>query len=244
MIGYKLVTYNGNSYYVCRYIKNHVSKLFVIDEHNLDKILEQSHSWCKLGRFVGYSVVKNKILYRYYLHDLIMNKPPDQGKNQTFVIGHINNNTHDNREANLQLMKKTDYYGYRALPGVKKELPKDCGIDSDDVPRFVYYIEEKNGTGEHFMARLNKDGNRTTIKSSTIKTIPLKDKLIEIKKKLLDFSKEHPELFENKGIIQNYTDEQINLMEEFNEIIKLSGYKCAEDNLMEIPEKEGLKKKN
>lgn len=57
MNSYRLVTYEGKEYYVCKYIKKKcANKLFLIDEY-LSKILEENGSWYEIDRLdnsIGY----------------------------------------------------------------------------------------------------------------------------------------------------------------------------------------------
>ena len=50
----------------------------------------------------------------------------------------------------------------------------------------------------------------------------------------MDLHQKRPELVETKHLLINYSAESFDLVQEFNEIIKLSGYKCFDNNLVNI----------
>jgi hypothetical protein len=242
MKDHKLVEYGGKKYCVCRYQKKDgTNRLFIIDATDLKKVLGVKHSWYCVNGYIGYAEMIERKLTHYYLHNLVMNKPPGGGKGQKYTIDHITRNPHDNRKANLRLITQSAQNENQKCRERKIELPDGCGIKKEDLPKCVYYYKARDKHGERFTIELKKDGQKKTWSSSSSVKYSLKDKFIEIKKKLLDVEKEYPELMENKSIIEDYSDEKINLMKEFNEIIKLSGYECADDNLVEIPKKKILK---
>lgn len=239
--GERLVVYNNKFYFVFKFSCKGKEKLSIIDGDDYDKMFDEHDKWYLMNGYVGHKYESIKGYYGVFLHNLVMNKSSGGGKGQKITIDHISRNTMDNRKANLRLADKTLQNENRRERIRTCELPENCGIEIEDIPKCVYYSKPQSGHGEMFVIELKKHNKKTTWKSSSSVKISLKDKLIEIKKKLVDISKEYPELMENKTIFENYTDEQINLMKEFNEIIKLSGFKCVEDNLMEIPKKKVLK---
>ena len=241
MKDYELVEYKGNKYYVCRYVKkNGISKLFIVDEDDMDKVLEQEHSWLLINGHIGYSEMINRFTYQHYLHNIIMDKPPNEAKGQKYIINFIDKNVHDIRKDNLLLATQNSNYANRKSRKRKCELPEDCGIKMKDIPRCVFYCKPQSGHGELFVIEFKKDGEKHVWKSSSAKNVSLKDKLIEIKEKLLDISVAYPELLNDK-CIQNHTHEQIRLTKQFNSIIKLSGYECIKSNLMKIPKQTTVK---
>lgn len=241
MKDYKLIKYKNKKYAVCRYKKKDgTNKLFVVDANDLEKILKNNHSWYQINKYVGYvKIVNNKPDYQY-IHNLIMNNVKSRLKDGKYKISHINDHGHDNRKCNLKLMSQN--YINESKPRNKSEnkLPKTSVIKNSDIPKCVHYSKPQSGHGEMFIIELIKHGKKYVWKSSSSKNISLKDKLIEIKKKLLDISKQYPWLMENKRIIENYTDEQIKLMNEYNDIIKLSKYNCN-NSLIKIPKKKKIK---
>jgi hypothetical protein len=238
----EIVKYKNKKYCVCRYKKkNGTDKLFVVDANDLNRILNNSRSWYYLNGHIGYAKKKNNKLSCQYIHNLILNNT-NKFKNGNYKIIHINEHSHDNRRANLKFV---DQSMANEIKKHKKKsyhnLPLTSRIDPSDIPKCVHYCKPQSGHGEMFVIELIKNGRKYVWKSSSSKNVLLKDKLTEIKKKLLDISKQYPWLVENKRIIQNYDDQQIKLMNEFNHIIKLSKYKCAKNNLIKIPKKKIIK---
>lgn len=238
MRDYQLVTYKGKKYCICRYKKrDRTSRLFVIDGSDLKKILGISHLWYEVNGYIGYSEMINSHVTRHYLHNLIMDRMIDRYKSKKYEVRHINNNIYDNRKINLRISEHSLNKNQK-IRKRKCKLPIGSGLRSQDIPKYVTYCKAQGNHGDYFAIELKIDGSRKSWKSTKSKNILLRDKLIEIKKKLLDIACEYPELAEEKNILRNYTDKQIKLMKEFNEIIKKSDYACAYDNLIEIPKAE------
>lgn len=233
MKDYQIVKYNGKKYCVCRYTKEDgTNRLFVIDEEDLQKILDVNHSWYEINEYIGYTEMIDRVNLQYYLHNLIMNK--SHGKNKKYTAEHINKNRHDNRKKNLRLIPKNENQRVRER---RVTLPEKCGIDKKDLPKNVYYCKPSGDHDEYFSFEFKYDEEKIILKSSKSKKDTLKKKLNEIKKKILDLAKKIPEKIEGRGITENFTDSQLKLMKDFNAIIKLSTYKCKNDNLMKIPKK-------
>lgn len=239
MNSYRLVTYKEQNYIVCKYIKkNGLYKLFVIDEEDLPKISENTGSWYEINEYIG-SVFRNKKGEKMtsYLHNVVMDKPVGGGKGQRYTIDHINRIKTDNRKENLRLVTQSDQNENRTGGGGKRtcQLPKDCGISPEDIPKCAYYRgPQPDGHGDKFVIELTKNGVTKQYETTTSKDVPLLDKLAECIKILLDINKNNPELVENKNIIIEYTNKQIKLMKQYNDIIQLSGYKCADSNMIKI----------
>ena len=237
MRDYEFVKYKNKNYCVCRYKKKDgTNKLFVIDADNINKILKNSSSWYLINGHIGHAKTIDDKIFCQYLHDLVMGNVNNRIKSNNYKISHVNGHTHDNRKANLRLVSQSISNEYKKQKTTGSTLPLGSRIKSSDVPKCVHYSKPQSGHGEMFVIELIKDGKKYVWKSSSSKNILLEDKLIEIKKKLLDISKQYPWLVENKGIIENYSDNQIKLMNEFNDIIKLSTYN-TKNNLIKIPKK-------
>lgn len=242
MKDYKTVEYKNNSYCVCRYQKqNGKNKLFIIDEEDLEKVTDSGHTWYEVNGYVGYTEMINRENFTHYLHNLVKDKASGGGKGQKLTIDHINRIPHDNRKVNLRLVSQTIQNKNQGDKRRGSNLPEDCDIEEEEIPKCVSYRRADKTHGERWVFEIKENGKRILSKSSTNDNdFSLRDKLIHIKKRILDLAEEFPKYFEDRGILENYSDEQLQLMKQFNKIIKLSGYKCAEDNLIEIPEKKVL----
>lgn len=193
MKNYVLVEYNDKKYYVWRYDRiNGDNMLFVIDFDDLQKILDLNHSLYYVNGYVGYSEMINRVTYQHYIHNIIMNKPIGGGKGQKYTIDHINRNTHDNRKANLRLISQSQQNENQKRRVRKCELPENCGIDIDELPKCVYYRKSDGNHGDRFTIELTNNKQKRSWSSTTSTKVSLQDKLIEIKKILLNISKEYP----------------------------------------------------
>lgn len=236
----KIVEYKGKKYAVCRFVKQDgTQRLFVIDEEDLDRMLEKSRTWFNVNGYMGFAEMIKLESNSHYLHNLIMNKPTGGGKGQSITVDHINRIKTDNRKANLRVVTASKQNMNKAGKKRTRILPDNCDITIDEIPKGVYYCA-RPGRGEQFIADIRHQHGRIMKRSSSSTKIPLRWKLIEIKATLFKLADEYPEIMDDRNIIVNYTDEQIKLMKEYNEIIKLSGYKCSNDNLFKIPKQKTL----
>lgn len=237
MIEYRLVRYKSKWYAVCMYKKLPNYNWFVIDKKDLEKVLNMNKSWYELsGGYIGcvgcsdYSTNKSsRILLDKIILDINSTK---------YRVKYTNDCKRDLRRENLEVIQSKSKSKTQLNNTSSTKLPP--GIKSTDIPKNVYYCKPQSGHGEMFIIELVHNGKKYTWKSSSSKDISLQDKLIEIKKKLMDIYKQHPTLIKNKGIIENYSKQQIKLMNEFNDILKLSGFKIKSDNLIKIPQQKKL----
>lgn len=262
----KLVEYDGNEYYVCKYIHNGNEKLFVIDSEDLDKLETGKDgnykSWHNMNGYVGRNKMVNREVSTYYLHNTVMNKNPGGGKGQKFTYDHINRNPRDNRKKNLREATQTQQNENQRSRDRKAELPVDCAVLIEDLPKCVYFVPEekekkynnnkknKNNNkktihGARFRLELVSGGNTIKKDSTSSKEFNIKDKLEHMKAIILAMYKETPEIFGEKIILEDYTKQQLKLMKEYNSIINQAeekyGSECIKKNLMEIKPNRKLK---
>jgi len=238
MTDHVVVTHKGSEYCVF-YGKTRTKEeyLFVIDAEDFDK-QDADHPWHLLNKYVGYTFPgknNNRASSSEYLHNVIMDKESGGGKGQRMTVDHISRVKTDNRKANLRVISQTEQNENQKDRERGGNLPEGCGISKKDIPKCVYYVAPQSGHDELFQLELRRNGKRMVLKSSSSVDYSLEDKLIEIKKKILDAAEAYPEFFQDKSIIHNYTEKQIQLMKEYNKIISLSGYKCANKCLIKIP---------
>jgi hypothetical protein len=225
---YRKINYQGNEYYVCLYTDDG-KKLFVIDYEDIDKLSEINKLWYKMGNCIGCSKQKKKdnIIYytRYYVHYLVMECLKDENNN---VVDHINRNANDNRKINLRIVSKSSQKANQNKGA--RNLPTECDINPNEIPRYVWY--DKNT--KQFVIEIRKN-NKRLIKKIGGQNLSIRAKLELTKVALIKLQTTHPYFFEDKNIFGNYSENIIRTMIEFNDIIKLSGFKCYTENKINIP---------
>lgn len=233
MIDYRVVKYKNKNYAICMYKKSPDVDYFIIDYKNLKPMLNINKSWYEISAGRIGCVSNNR---RMILDQLIL------GISAKYKAHYIDLCKRDLREKNLKIVNansgnitgsKTN--DTKSNDTIHNNLPKGCGIKPNDIPKYVYYCKPQSGHGEMFVIELTTNGKKHIWKSSSSKEISLKDKLVEIKKKLIDIKKHVPDVMGEKYITKNMEQCQINLMIEFNNILKLSGFKLKKSHLITIP---------
>lgn len=236
MRDYEVVPYKNKKYCVCRYKKRDgTNRLYVIDSNQLYNMLDESETWYEINGQIGCTKMVNGKSKCCYLHNLILPK-----RHRCHKIRHINGCKHDLRRCNLQTVDMSQINEY-AQRDRKCKLPVTSGIKNEEIPKCVYYCKPQSGHGEMFIIEFKKDGKKYIWKSSSSRDVSLSDKLIEIKKKLIDISAQFPELMKDKNVLENISDKQVLLMEDFNNIIKSSNYRYTKDDLIKIPRKKVIR---
>lgn len=242
ILNHKIVDYDNKKYIVCKIYSN-VPKLFIVDYDNENII---NHKWFSTQlNYIGKTLYLDNRRVPLYLHNYVMGKYTFDGKGQDEMYDHINRITSDNRKANLRLVNYTS----NNLNQTRKErivvLPKDCKVNKDNIPKCVWYIQAKIRNGIHhgdgFVVDICKNGNAIKWTSATTTELSLRFKFEQTKKYLRLLKEINPKIFEEHNIESDYNDEALKLAKEYNEILKLSGFKCAKDKLVKINEKNYLK---
>ena len=125
----------------------------------------------------------------------------------------------------------------------KAILPKKCNILCDDIPKYVTYCKPCGRHGEIFCV----DFRRTPLKikkrwkSSSDKKLSLRFKLEQTKMYLRHIKENNSDIFNSLSIEYSQPANITQSIIDYNNILKLSGYKCAEDNLVIVNEKNYIK---
>lgn len=148
-----------------------------------------------------------------------MNKLTWGGKGQTETVDHINRIGFDNRKSNLRIVSQTEQnLNQRKKPRLVA-LPADCGITPADIPRHIWYVRPNGLHGDRFAIEFKTEGIKWRTTSS--KSIPLKQKLEEAKTKLSEFYTIYPYLDpENTEIVAQHNE----LFDSYVEIISIATY--------------------
>jgi len=216
-ITYKEVTYEGKEYVVCYIEAITGSQSFVIDKTSLP-LLTTYPSWhITAGNYISTTVIVDGKRKSLYLHNLIMGKLTFDGKGQQMTVDHINRIGFDNRLENLRIISQSEQNINQSKKARRIELPDDCGVHADDIPRHVWYVKASGAHGDRFAIEFKTEGILWRTTSS--KSVSLIDKLELAKAKLAEFYSIYPYLNqENPEIISLYTS----LLNSFNRILCLA----------------------
>lgn len=233
-INHEVINYKDKQYVVCCIPFNDTYKMFVFDDDIKDKVIKMAWHYKSDGHYIGhthYAKEGNKIDKKeLYLHNFVMDKLTFDGKGQQHTIDHINRVGTDNRKCNLREVSTQTAQNFNQKRRERTtELPDNCGINTDQIPKNVYYGKPSGLHGDFFYIELksilslcigDKKYNWKTTKS---KNVSLKIKLQQAIDKLNELKNTYDEL---KDIIidDNSEDLRKELIIEYNDILKLSHY--------------------
>lgn len=186
---YKEVTYNNKDYVVG--IKNNYK--FIFDKEDFERI--KNRNWYKIssGYIASNITLEDGRRKQLLLHNLIMNRLDFPGKGATESVDHINRNPLDNRKENLRIVSQTEQnLNQRKKPRNIVQLPENCGINPDDIPKHIWYIKPNGHHGDRFAVEFKTEN--IVWKSSSSKKLTLLEKLNETKHKLFEFYNLYPYL--------------------------------------------------
>jgi hypothetical protein len=146
VLNHKDITYKNKKYVVCYVPFNNDDKLFVIDEFSKKDIINKKWAFKKESGYISKSNTNKDGRSELYLHNFLMNKT--ENDDQIFYIDHINDYGCDNRLENLQILNKIEYNNNIKR---KYDLPSDCEINIDDIPKFITYRKANSSHGDMFV---------------------------------------------------------------------------------------------
>jgi hypothetical protein len=213
-INHQDVEYNGNKYTVCYVLNNQKPVLFVIDTDIKEKVFTTG-----VGIHDGYP----KIVSAQYIHQLVLGNPP----RDKYSIDHLNRIRRDDRKCNLAFKTDSEQLQNQFIRDRTVELPQDCGVVHNDIPKNVFYINEKD-KGEYF--EINIKGvthlpkNILKKKTTSRSDVPLRIKLQTAIYYLRWLCQQYPELKSVIRINKEDEEERLRLTKEYNDIISLTTY--------------------
>lgn len=211
---YKEIIYNNNLYIVA--LKDDYT--FIFDKEDFDKVKQKN--WYKIssGYIASNITLENGERKQLLLHNFVLNRITFPGKGATESVDHINRNPLDNRKENLRIVSQTEQnLNQKKKPRNIVELPENCGIEPNEIPRHVWYIKPNGHHGDRFAIELKTE--KIVWKTSSSKKISLKEKLNQAKEKIQEFYNQYPYL--NPDMNENILKAQ-ELNKSFQEIIVLT----------------------
>jgi len=230
-LNHEVVKYKDNKYVVCCIPFDDTYKMFIIDYDKKDDIIKKSWHFMSDGNYISHTYNTNEIKDKQlYLHNFVMDKLTFEGKGQQHTIDHINRIGTDNRKVNLRNLESQTSQNFNQKKRERiTELPDDCDIDVNDIPKNIYYGKPNGLHGDFFYIELKgipilcPDDKKYNWKTTKSKSVNLKIKLQQAINKLLELKNEYQEL--NDVIIDNISEgKREQLINEYNEILQLSHY--------------------
>lgn len=224
----KKINYDGNSYAVIgmRY-KNYTVPILLDwnDYLQIEKFDKNWHINDKTFVVTTHKSIKDGIetVREIQMHDLVLKINGNYTSASTL---HLNRLGIDNRKFNLMY----DTLDKGTTKNVKK---KDrtinliaSGIESNDIPSYVWYLKESDSHGERFVVNIGD----VKWKSSSSKNLSLRYKLEETKKYLRYLKNIRPDLFTDYSMNGDLNEEGLSMLRSYIAISKLAGF----DNFTQI----------
>lgn len=233
-VEYKRVNYEDKLYIVgILYYKNEPITFIFDNDYYKDVSMRAWH--LASTNYISSCVSIDGKRKEIYLHNLVMNNPTFPGKGAKFTVDHINRNGLDNRRENLRVITQSLQNLNQALRSRYVSLPKDSNISIDDIPKHIWYIKSNGSHGDRFAIEFKTEN--IIWKTTSSKSISLKEKLEDAKKQLHVFYNKYPYL-DPDNIDTLEIKNKLNYS--FNEIIKLStSVECIPIDEKRLIEKKG-----
>jgi hypothetical protein len=158
-----------------------------------------------------------EIIREVYMHDLVLKLNKLYTSYPTL---HINRLGIDNRKINLM----PDTLDKETTKNIKKKERiinlTGSGIQSNDIPSYVWYLKESDSHGERFMVNVGD----IKWKSSSSKTLSLRYKLEETKKYLRHLKNIRPDLFTDYSMNGDLNEEGKTMLKSFINVSRLAGF--------------------
>ena len=225
MDNFKKVKYYNKEYgiFELKYKTKIVPILLDWNDFNFIKNLNKKWYINENGAVICQHKINNKI-HDLYLHELVMilkNKDNNTQKKSRSIF-HINKLSIDNRRDNLIY----DTCDKETNKNTKKksriiELPKETGIDPNELPTFVWYLKPDKTHGERFFISVGETNWKTTSSSK----MSLRYKLEEAKKFLRELKNYKPEIFDEYSMNGELTKDGKLLLISFYNLTKKADYK-------------------
>lgn len=223
------VFYKNEYYHVCSYNDNTKMKLFVVNDDVFnDDIDPKKKYYMHTERIVHSNFISQSEAKGHHYVDELVSKNVEKKSPFDTIIHLVNDLSQDLRRENMQILNRNISNEFNNAKWTK-HAPD--GIDINDIPKNIIY----NVKAKKFIIKVYHNGEEYRVDSTTSEEITNKGKIELAKWHLIQIAKDHPEILKYKDILKNYSDKQIRLMQEFNDIIKLSKIDNYEKSLIKIP---------
>lgn len=194
IVNYKFVCLNSKEYVVGTIKYNGEDIYFVFDRDDYEKVNERA--WhVSSGSYIGSTFytnddVKNK--KELYIHNLVSNRLDFPGKGARESVDHINRIGFDNRKENLRIISQSEQNMNQTKRERNITLPEGCEINSEDIPRHIWYIKANGAHGDRFAIEFKTEN--ICWKTTSSKKVSLIEKLGGAKAKLQELYLQYPHL--------------------------------------------------
>lgn len=218
----KRVNYDGHSYAVIGLSYKNTIVPIVLDLNDYTQIEQFDKSWHVTDKgmvVTTHRTIKDgeEIVREVYMHDLVLKLNKLYTSAPTL---HVNRLGIDNRKSNLM----ADTLDKETTKNIKKKERiinlTDSGIQSNDIPSYVWYLKDSDSHGERFMVNVGD----IKWKSSSSKKLSLRYKLEETKKYLRYLKGIRPDLFTDYSMNGDLNDEGKLMLKTFIGISKIAGF--------------------
>lgn len=222
---YQKIIHENKTYGVIELNYNSQNVPVVMDWDIFKEVKKLDKKWIinNKGFVVTTHVYKNENgdkLKEITLHDIVMKL--SDGILEPTPILHINRLGVDNRRINLDY----DTNDKEITKNIKKKtrtvvLPKEAGINVDNIPSYIWYVKEDLSHGDRFVVNIGD----VVWKSTASKKVSLKYKLEESKKYMRNLKIERPELFDDYSMNGDLNEYGMEMLKEFYAITEKANYK-------------------
>lgn len=220
------VTYEGKDYGIIDISYKNIRLPVIMDWADAKTVYDMDKTWrCNKS---GHIYCNHKIDGKekdVFLHDVIMYMSEQHGGSdydKKSNIVHINRLGIDNRRENLMYDTVNKSVG-KNLKKKKRTitLPKDSGINVDEIPTYIWYMKPDSSHGERFMVSVGD----VKWKTPSSKKLSLHSKLDLAKDYLKNLKTTRPDIFEKYSMNGDYNKQGKYLVNSFYDIIHKGGYK-------------------
>lgn len=142
-------------------------------------------------------------------------------------IDHINQIKTDNRVCNLRYADQSTQNKNQSKRKRNVILPPDCGVNPQDIPTFIWYINPHGAHGDRWMVEIK---DKYEWKTTSAKSVSTKCKFEMAKKHLRNLITTAPDMFKDHSINGKLSEYGDILKQEYIDILKLANFTYEDSN--------------